>query len=445
MSQTDLSGFPMVMAVSKDAINAQLAKVYGQSTHEAEMFPHVPWDLGPDDESWKLTVKQFAAPTVDFNTPVKMGCRMLMTIITGQFTTWVFKGMKNGKPEMEEQNISLDGLTMYLTTPMKQVKHDSWQDELFEVQALYADLENMHSIEFDLSKDMKLAVLGQVESSLQTVFADYIRNYGNIHPHTLLFGAVKIPSVEETTGLLKPSALAYSTTTVTSDYDTPLNSYLNYLIWTGDSVSIPTGDSAGAFNAPLARSGAPATFVISEATVLETIAGTLVRADQDFANADLGVIRGVFGSPEPKAKLYLKSAIGFGVSLNGRGRAAQLRSLESTIIDGKIKITYSIHTSAYGAFKDIDISVTASRDVTVYLEANKVKVKVGSPYDVHYDEDWGSTWDDFDTICQFALWQEESYGGDLISNINLPGGAVWRFETVEIDTDRQMYLTATYE
>jgi hypothetical protein len=461
MSQTDLSGFPMVMAVSKDAINAQLAKVYGQSTHEnatnekptkvkgestdkVEMFPHVPWNLGPKDESWILDVTQFAAPTVDFNTTIKMGCRMLMTIMKGQFTTWVFKGMKNGKPEMEKQNISLDGLTMYLTTPMKQVKHDKWHDVLFEVQALYADLENMHSIEFHLSKDMKLAVLGQVESSLETVFADYIRNYGRTHPHALLFGAVKVPPVADTIGLLKPSAVAYTTTNVKSENDAPLNGYLNYLLWTDVSASIPTGDSAGAFNVPLARSGAPATFVISEATVLETIAGTLVRKDQDFANADLVLTRGVFGSPEPRAVLSLNSEISFGVKLNDRDRSAQLKTLNATIVDGKIKINYRIHTSVYGAFKDIDITVDACRDVTVYLDKNKVKVKVGLPYDVHYDEDWGSTWDDFDKVCQFALWHEESYGADLISNINLPGCAVWRFESVEIDSDRQMYLTATY-
>ena len=83
MTLTDLAGFPMVMAVSQHAINAQMAKVYEQSTKEAERFPKVPWNLGEEDGSWTLTVDEFKAPEVDFDTDVQQGCRLKMTIKTG--------------------------------------------------------------------------------------------------------------------------------------------------------------------------------------------------------------------------------------------------------------------------------------------------------------------------------------------------------------------------
>lgn len=445
MPLNDLSGFPMVMAVSEDAINAQMAKVFGQSTHETDMFPHVPWKLGPEDGSWDLTVEQFAAPKVDFNTSNPMECRMLMTVLKGQFSTWVFKGMVGGKPNMEQQDVSLEGITIYVTTPMRQVKHDKWSDEVFEVQSLFADLENMKMIEFDLSAHTKLAVLGSVESELQNVLGDYIRGYGKVHPQALLFGAVRVPTVEQTTGLLTPSAVAFSTTATRSQSNAYESGNLNYLIWTGSPQSIPTSNLAGVFDSSLLRPGASATFVISEATVLDTIARSVIRADQDFANIDLALTHGIFGIDAPAAKLSLNAQLGFGVNLNGHSRAAQLRSIEATVEQNKIVVKYSIHTSVYGAFKDIDITVAASRDLTVHLEDGKIKVKVGMPYNVDYEEDWGSTWDDFDDICQFALWKEEDFCNDLLQNINVPGWAVFTFTSVELGADRQMYLNAMYE
>jgi hypothetical protein len=440
---TDLAGYPMVMSVSQNAINKKMAMEY-QSGDDSRRFPSVPWNLGPDDGSWKLEVDQFAAPEVDFNTPLEMGCRLKMTIMNGHFTTWVFKGMVGGKPNMEEQNVSLNGLTMYVTTPMRQLKHDTWSDELFECQALFADLENMREIVFDLNSAMRLAILGSVESYLKTVIADYITEYGNAHPQALVFGAVKIPKIataDQTTGLLKPSALAFSVFKITNPGGY-VSGNLNYLMWKEDPKAIPTGAAAGVFNASLVRPGEQATFIISEATVLETIANSLIKT-QFGANIDLGLTRGVYG--QATAKSYLNTAIPFGVTLNNRGRSASLESIDSTVEDGKIKIQYRVKTSMYQQVNDIDIDVTAYRLVSIYLEGEKLKVEVSAPTQIAYHESFGSVYSDFQHICEFALWKQEDFCSDLLDNLNLPGNFVWKFTSLTLDQDRQLYITAAYE
>lgn len=464
----DIAAFPMVMAVSQDAINAQMALVYGRSTHEKDMFPHVPWNFGAEDGSWGVSVEQFAAPEVDFDTQLDNGCRLKMTIMRGQYNSFQLKKenghlvMKDGVPVTERVAVTLSGETMYVTTPMKQVRHDAWTDEYFEVQGLFADLENCHRVELELSEKLRVAIGGGPTAALETLLADRIKEIGGKDPQGLLFGAVKIPAIkedEQSKGPLKPSASTYSTVKIMKS-GAYTGGDLNYLLLTNDVHEIPAGGAVGVLDHSLRRDGDKATLVLSDALVLEQCMKPVLEAAKPGIKLKLDRGDVVAGVP---AKLYLEEHYGFGMEINGRGRSATLTKCESTVIGNKIHMAYHVESSVYQVVKDLDCSIDGYQDILLKEQDGKFTYTIDSPKpNTHVDDPPLGLRIIFDVLTlgfnELALKlstdsakdsMEDVFTGLLsqaqlvLDMLVLPGEKVWEYKAGALDG--QLYISARYE
>ena len=148
---------------------------------------------------------------------------------------------------------------------------------------------------------------------------------------------------------------------------------------------------------------------------------------------------------EKTPKLHLTQEYRWDVTLNDRGRAAYLRQMDVTVENGQLKFLYTIKTSVYGAFKDIDITVGAYRLVTVGITDEKFDLIVGPAVEVFYDADDGSTFDDFDGIKSFGLNQNKAIFGPLTDAIQLPGNVIWKFIDADLKSDGNLYIKTKYE
>lgn len=276
----NLAGFPMLMAVRPEAINAQLASIFNNTDDLPKKWslPEEPTKGDPDyatkledynNTGWNLTVDKFAAPQIDFNAQNagNQACRLILPIVTGSFTTYSVV-MNKGKPEVVPTSVKLDGVKIYATTQVNKIVHTQFTDEEFEVQALYADLEQISLVDFALSQEIDVAVLGTVKSSLQTVIQDKLADMGKQNPTALLFGQVSIPKLtrcKAVVGALAPTACTYTVARRLKDED----GSLVYLLWMDDPSAMPHGSEAGLLNYDWGMYSTQATLVISAAVFLE--------------------------------------------------------------------------------------------------------------------------------------------------------------------------------
>lgn len=462
MAINELAGFPMVLAVSQDAINGQLAKVYGLSTNGPTMFPCVPWDLKGDNNSWTVTVDQFAAPEVDFNTPVTMGCRLKMKIIKGHFSTFSVDASVD-PPKVVTIDKPLDGLSMYVTTPMQKLHHDQWSDEEFEVQALFADLEHMSLVELDLSDPtIKIAISGTIKAALETVLADRIKAIGKANPQVLLFGAVKIPKIpkaKQSSGPLAPSASAYSTTVTNTSKGVYETGDLNYLLLLGGDKTLPTGAATGAFTHSLRIEGAAATLVLSEEAVMNTFVIPAIKSA--WPGISLNITPDSFVSATP-AKATLASDLSFTITSGGDTYPSTLTECTVTISGAVVTINFKMKTTIDHWSGDIHATTTGYETITFSFENGKLTQQKNAPtpttttssnlftrilgdiITVGFDEigRMNTTVKGENAIDAIASNMDTAVQS-VFSTILLPGEAVFKFESEKLDG--QMFVVASYK
>ncbi|MEM7215686.1 MAG: hypothetical protein AAF423_09090 [Pseudomonadota bacterium] len=467
----NIAGFPMVMSVSDKAINAQLNRVYGQSTHEKEMFPHVPWNFGPDDLSWGVSVEEFEAPQVDFDTDIKGGCRLLMTIKRGQYTSDTIKRYKDkdGKIHKKIESVSLElgNMTIAVTTPMRQIKHPTWSDENFEVQALFADLENVHRVDVDLSKNPKVAHSGSIKADLETLFKDQIEALGEKYPAgsegALLFGAVKkplIPKAAQSSGPLKPSASTYSTFRSPQAPAPYKEGELEYMLLIDDDTTFPTGGTVGVMDKSLLLTDKKATLVVSDTILLEKVMKPLL--EKAYPKIKLKVEPGDMFAGR-KAKLHLTESYEFGMDINDHSRTAHLTKADVVIDGNKFRMDYHIDTSVYQAVKDLDATIDGYQEIILTDKGGTFDIKINAPEPDHHVDDpplglrilfdiltvgfnelalklsTDSAGDDMDNDAQKMLTDTKL----ALTSFLLPGKAVWNYDTSVLDG--HLYVAANYE
>ena len=356
----------------------------------------------------------------------------------------------------------LDGLTLYVITPMKQVVHDTWSDKFFQVQGLFADLENVKRVDLDLDQDVRVAFLGTMKASLETVLSDRLKEIGKNDPQALLFGAVKYPIIaasEESMGLLKPSASTYSTVRIPNLPNDYQRGDLNYLLLLDNNKSIPAGAAVGAFNQSLIRNNADATLVLSDALLLEKFLKPILEAS--WPGISLTIDRGLFDSKP--AGMYLAGDLNFGLTINGRGRNAYLKKCNASVQGEKIVIDYSYETSIYALIGgDIECDVTGTQTITLTSENGILKQTIDKPTpNVHtHGNDIGRAFADILTLGfnELARKNTTSEGIDSINDFTstiladaqtalsaflLPGKAVWNFSSATLNG--QLYIQASYK
>lgn len=263
------AGFPMMMAVRTEAINAQLASIFDSSDDLPKSW-QLPDASSGDDPGWQLTVDEFGPPQIDFNTQNAgtQACRLILPIVTGSFATYSVD-MTTKPPSVTQNTMPLNGVKIFATTPINKVVHSQFSDEEFEVQALYADLEQVGLVDFELSKEIDVAVLGTVKASLQTVIQNKLRDMGKKNPTALLFGNVsipKLPDCRKALGPLAPRACAH--TVVGGDLGWGGGS-LFYLLWLDDPSTMPTGSDAGLLNYDWGHYYSQATLLLSDSLFLK--------------------------------------------------------------------------------------------------------------------------------------------------------------------------------
>ncbi|MDZ8082384.1 MAG: hypothetical protein RMX35_25390 [Nostoc sp. DcaGUA01] len=269
----DLAGFPVVLAISEDSINNQLACV-SVRTHD---LPEQ-WHLGSDSDDWRLDITDFEAPQIDFNTVIKNGCRLKMRVNKGSFSIdTIKKDLQTGKKEVVTESFPLDGISFYITTPVDCIKKKGESqdgrlgEEIFLVQTLFADITQVKDITLEgMSQEIKVKITSSVEASLKELIKIQIQAIAVKNPQALLFGSVLVPTIpdkKEAHGVLAPKGMNYSVSKIINDgqYRTGV---LNYLLWVDDPTAMPIGDAVGAFDQPLLLNDgdidAPATLVISD-------------------------------------------------------------------------------------------------------------------------------------------------------------------------------------
>jgi hypothetical protein len=293
----------MLLAVTETAINNQFKDV-SLKTHDLPDswgLPEKPHEGEKDyeakkkeydDAGWHFIVEKFSAPQVDFNTNVKQGCRLIMGIEKGEMSSWTIK-MQGGKPIPKQLIIPLDGLKLYVITPMRQLVHPTWSDEQFQVQALFADLSNLQNVDLDstaMSTDIKAKIGGPTESSIQTLVADKLKDVGKKNKTALMFGAVKIPVIPEsqrTVGPMAPKAAKYSVHKQLDQNGHYLTGSLNYLLWLDDPNQMPTGEAVGVFNEGWVELGQDAELVVSESYYLSHFLVPALREQYKGINFDI--------------------------------------------------------------------------------------------------------------------------------------------------------------
>ena len=444
----DLAGYPMVMAVSQDAINAQMAKVYGQSTRNTDMFPHVPWNLGPEDGSWSLTVDQFAAPEVDFDTPNEHECRLKMKITSGTFSWFTIK-LEGGKPKVDRVNMKLDGLMMYLTTKMNEIKHTEWCDELFEVQTLFANLHHIHRIQLDMPNTQIVNVAGERQASLETILVERITELATTDANSqLLFGDVEVPIVPasvQSSGPLKPSACTYSTVKIKNESGGYKSGGLNYLLLL-DGKDFPTEKEAGVFQSSPAFSAGMTMLVVSDATVLDKIVKPLLEKRWP------GIKLQTHGSSKP-VKIDLTEFYASVIMMEGEGghlnraRNATLTNCKATVSDSQIVIDYTFNTSIYGVLSDTNVIASGKKSMEFGEGPNRrlISKVIDQALTLNNKNGLYTNWttgnregNGLTAIAGYCVSGNE----DSLGAMMLPGEAVWSYAGQALHSE--LYLAASY-
>jgi hypothetical protein len=459
---TDLAGFPMVLALSDDAINEKFAELYGKSTNETEKFPHVPWVLEGDKKGWSLSVERFTAPSIDFDTDTVNGCRLKMKIVSGGFKTYSVKMPEGGgMPTVEEIKISLDGVTLYIVSTVSTIEHEEWSDDYFKAQSLFMDLERVKNVTLDLSLYQDVAIMGSTKAALETVLQKQIEEIGKKNPQALLFGAVKLPRIpdaEKSSGPLKPTQSTYSVS-VNRDGGAYQGGALNYLLLDKALNEFKRGNAAGVFDHALVRDGAKGTLVISDASILESFVKPALLAQ--WGDANLVLERGLFGGK--KARLALAGDLAFGVTLDGHDRSATLTRLDVQIMGSVIKVEYTWNSSFYHWDADIHAEMTGYQNISIVeqngelvqtvvapephiatTDTNLVARVFGDILTAGFDElgrkgtsDSGK--ESMQAITKNFLGASKS----AIDAFILPGGAAWNFMSAKLDT--QLFIKLTYK
>jgi hypothetical protein len=276
----DLQGFPMLMSVSQDAINRRLSEM-SLASHQFPStweLPEPPTDVGAHDYQeeleayrnsvWHLKVFEFYPAQIDFNSPDVQGCRLLLKIKRGEFTSWSPILTEHG-PTIQPVEVDLANLSLYISTPMKQVAHPHPDPNYFSVNRLFVDLENVSMVDLDtasLSRDMQLKVGSSLESGLKNIIFNKLRRIGKNKPDTLLFGEVKIPdrSIPANQREIYPTSLHFSTYKISDSTGDYVTGNLNYLLWFSNPANMPSGDAVGLFNHSWVLPDHDATLVMSD-------------------------------------------------------------------------------------------------------------------------------------------------------------------------------------
>lgn len=352
-SLTDFSCYPLVMGISEAALNTQLQRAFGS----VGAMEFLPWNLKDRKDLWHLTVDRFAAPQVDFNTDVIDGCRLKMKVLQGSFKTWSVD-MSSGAPKMVETPISFDDITIIVTTQVSAIRHQHWNPRDVQVQATFMDLEKVHGVHIDLSRNLEVAIGTPVKTGIAKVLAEQLQVNGKGHPLQNVFGSVDIPHIPgagEWYEEFKPSAFTYSTTRVLGHGSRYQYGVLNVLLLIDGNKSFPSGGKAGLIPQALVQNGS-SKLVISSGTILERYARPAL--ERKWPGIQLKFDRGREG--ERPAKLSLVSTFTFGTTVNGRGRSAYLTVCDCFVKSGAIVLEGNYNTSAYGVFSDDKFSVNLS-------------------------------------------------------------------------------------
>ncbi|UTV26669.1 hypothetical protein [Photobacterium atrarenae] len=268
MNVKGLSGFPMVLAVSEHAINQDMARVFGQQRTNQSTFPKVPWVLKESKGKWTVNIDEFYAPEVDFNTPVKNGCRLKMQVKHGNLTYYSLVE-KDGEMTAEKRSQNLDELTFYVVTPMRSIEHEQWSDEDFQVQAIFMDLSRISKIDLINTSEKIEVDIGAFEVGLANIIKKQLEQLAEDDPEAVMFGAVKIPRIQQkfkTKGPLKPTAFTYSTYKHIEN-KVYRSGDLNFLLMLDDD-ELPTGN-VGNFSQSFVLPGNGISLAVSGGTMLE--------------------------------------------------------------------------------------------------------------------------------------------------------------------------------
>lgn len=338
MKIKELSGFPLVLSISEDEINEQLAKVYGEARDKNDMFPYVPWQLTDEEtDDWQLNIDEFYAPNIDFNTMTENGCRLKMKVKKGNFTYYSMV-KKNGKRMIEEKELNLAKCSFYITTPMHKIKHEEWSDEVFQVQSVFMDLTRVKKVEIvDLNNSIKVKI-GSVLVGLAEIIKNKIEDIGRLNTKTFLFGSVKIPQIKEefrTKGSLTPTSFTYSTHKQEENghYQT---GDLNFLLML-DNKDIPEG-AVGKFSQSFILDDCGITLVIAGGTILEKfIVPSLVSNFGPDCNFTINYGNSESGMPA-SAKLVKHTAISAPKDI----KTATLEKCNVTCKSGQVRADYEI-------------------------------------------------------------------------------------------------------
>nr|VFK48936.1 MAG: hypothetical protein BECKTC1821D_GA0114238_10642 [Candidatus Kentron sp. TC] len=261
---------------------------------------------------------------------------------------------------------------------------------------------------------------------------------------------------------MKPSASTYSTIQVKNESGAYEGGNLNYLLLT-DGKEIPKGAAVGAFNHSLLMQGAPATLVLSDATVLEKYVRPILESS--WAGIELNIDRGLFDSKN--AQLSLKSELQFGMVLDGHGRNAYLQKCNASVQGDKIVIDYFFKTSIYHWAGDIKVDVTGQQIIELTEQNGELTQKVTSPKpNVHeygggvfakiiirilvdlltagFDE-LGRKNTESSGIHSIDTFASEisADAGKVLGTLMLPGKAVWRYASATLNG--RLYITASYK
>jgi hypothetical protein len=359
---TDFSGYPMVVAISEQMLNRQFSRIFGT----VGSFDFLPWEIKDEKGLWHLTVTRFAAPEVDFDTQVIDGCRLKMKVIDGSFRTWSVD-TRGAIPKVKETPLSLDDVTIIITTQVSAVKHNHWDQRYAEVQATFTDLETTRNVELSLSRQLETSIGTPVKTSVARVLAEQLDSRAGEHPLQAVFGKVRLPDVPSADHWyeeMKPSAFTYSTTVVRDSHLRYQYGLLNVLILVDGNQKFPSGGTAGQVATPLAGPGG-ARLVVSDGTLLDRYAKQVV--ERKWPGIELNLDRGREG--ERNARLSLAKTFQFGCLVNGRSRSAYLVLCNVSVSDGGIVLEARYNTSAYGVFEDEAVTVSLSERVNLDLAA----------------------------------------------------------------------------
>ena len=235
MTTSLINEFNAAVCINQKEIN----KAFDKSFKETDDLPKV-WDI-KQGSKWSI-LANLKAPSIDFSTTKKNGCRLIIPIETGEMK-YRYINDDVDPPVIEYKTVKLDNLSISLDVAMKGIKHKAGDgetvDKNFTVQSLYADMNDPTlEIRIDTSKAIDVDI-NDVKTRLSDYLTNYFKNEGSKFKYVI--GKSKIPNVEQTKGDLAPTGVQFST------YNNQGNQCLNWNLLT-HKVDFPKGANAGAFD-----------------------------------------------------------------------------------------------------------------------------------------------------------------------------------------------------